>query len=217
MATTYKNLVNAVQQRLRQAQTGTVDTTTYSSLLGALVNDAKLQIEQAHFWLGLRETITVTTVAGTKTYSLAGTGNDSKINWVYNDTSNWPITRKSYRAVEESYLNTDTLGSTRNFAISSLDSNDDQEVYLYPKPNSIESLKFRVHKAHTADLVEDTDTISIPKIPIIQLAYAMAIAERGEDGGITSTEQFAVADRFLQDAIALEANTMNEELIWYPD
>jgi len=38
------------------------------------------------------------------------------------------------------------------------------------------------------------------------MAYAMALRERGETGGQSAAEQFAIASSALSDAIAVDAN-----------
>jgi hypothetical protein len=60
---TYLELVNDVLVRLRETSVSTVSETSYSSLIGKFVNDAKRQIEDAFAWNVLVQTITVTTVA----------------------------------------------------------------------------------------------------------------------------------------------------------
>jgi hypothetical protein len=42
----------------------------------------------------------------------------------------------------------------------------------------------------------------------------MALEERGEDGGMSAVSAKALAQNFLSDAIALDANKHPEELIW---
>jgi len=66
----------------------------------------------------------------------------------------------------------------------------------------------------TADMTENTDTMSIPSSPVIQIATALGARERGETGGTSSAELFALADRTLSDAIALDAARHPEETIW---
>jgi hypothetical protein len=43
---------------------------------------------------------------------------------------------------------------------------------------------------------------------------ALAARERGETGGTTTPEYFAVADRYLANAVAMDANKHPEELIF---
>lgn len=50
---TYLELVNDVLIRLREQTVSTVSLTTYSTLIGKFVNDAKRQIEDAYDWNAL--------------------------------------------------------------------------------------------------------------------------------------------------------------------
>jgi hypothetical protein len=53
--------------------------------------------------------------------------------------------------------------------------------------------------------------LKVPYNPVVQLAFAMALRERGETGGQSASEQFAVADTILSDAIAFDANKYQED------
>ena len=74
MATTYLQLVNNVLVRLRENEVSSVSDTPYSSLIGVFVNDAKREVENAAMWQALNQTIVVNTVAGTRNYSITGSG-----------------------------------------------------------------------------------------------------------------------------------------------
>ena len=93
---TYLELVNDVLVRLRETTVSTVSETTYSSLIGKFVNDAKRQIEDAFSWNVLGQTITVTTVASTAAYSLTGAGQKFQVMDVINTTSNVGLTNISF-------------------------------------------------------------------------------------------------------------------------
>jgi len=67
----------------------------------------------------------------------------------------------------------------------------------------------------TKDFTADTDVLTVPSTPVIQLATAMAARERGETGGASAAELFAIADSTLADAIAMDAALHPEETIWY--
>ena len=71
---TLLELVNDVLIRLREPVVTTFNETTYSTLVAKFVNDAKRQVEDAFSWNSLGQTITVTTVASTPSYSLTGAG-----------------------------------------------------------------------------------------------------------------------------------------------
>jgi hypothetical protein len=49
---------------------------------------------------------------------------------------------------------------------------------------------------------------------VSQLAYAKAIAERGEDGGNLSSEAYALYKMSLANEVAIERNRYEEEMNW---
>jgi hypothetical protein len=57
--------------------------------------------------------------------------------------------------------------------------------------------------------------LSIPSQPVIHLAIALLARERGETGGTAAAEYFSIADTYLSDAVALDAQKHPEETIWY--
>lgn len=75
---TYLELINDVLIRLRETTVATNGATTYSTLIGKFVNDAKRQVEDAFSWNVLGQNITLTTVAATYSYSLTGAGQNFK-------------------------------------------------------------------------------------------------------------------------------------------
>jgi hypothetical protein len=54
----------------------------------------------------------------------------------------------------------------------------------------------------------------VPYEPVIFLAYAKALAERGEDGGLASSEAYGLCKTSLSDAIAIESGRYGEEETW---
>jgi hypothetical protein len=85
---TYLELVNDVLVRLRETAVSTVSETSYSTLIGKFVNDAKRQIEDAYAWNVLGTTITLSTTSGTYSYALTGAGQKFQVIDVINATSN---------------------------------------------------------------------------------------------------------------------------------
>ena len=84
---TYLQLVNEVLTRLRESNVSTVTETSYSSLIGLFVNDAKRAVEDAWDWSALSTTITIPTVAGTTLYTVTGSGGRQR-SVAVNDTTN---------------------------------------------------------------------------------------------------------------------------------
>jgi hypothetical protein len=68
--------------------------------------------------------------------------------------------------------------------------------------------------AHQGRLKNDTDVFLVPEDPILYYALAYAARERGEAGGASSAELFALAKQYLSDAISWDANNSHLEYIW---
>lgn len=211
---TYLQLVNKVLVRLREDTVSTVGETAYSALIGELVNDAKQLVEDAWDWSALRTTLTVTTSADVFNYNLTGSGNRATILDVVNDTTNFFLTYKDAHWFNNIFLNSDPAkGSPFYYSFNGIDTNGDTAVDLYPVPNSVYNLRFNV-VLRTPALENDTDAVNIPTLPIIHIAFAMALRERGETGGQSAAEAYAYADRVMSDAIALDAAKHPEETIF---
>ena len=212
---TYLNLVNNVLKRLREEEVTTVNETAYSKLISSFVNDAKRMVEDAWDWSALRSTLTVTTVADTFSYILVGSQNRIKLLDVLNDTSNFVMQYGTAHVFNKRYLlDAPKVGSPEFYSFNGIDSNGDTQVDLYPTPDAAYVLRFN-SVLRTDDLSTDTDKLTVPAQPVIHMALAMAARERGETGGTSAPEYFGIADKFLSDAIALDAQKHPEETIFY--
>lgn len=211
---TYTDLVNNVLRRLREDEVEFVAQSAYSKLIGDFVNDAKTIVESAWKWTGQKQEVTVNAFVGDRSYSIPGSGTAFQLVNAINDTSDNFLEYQSANWFDKQ-INTQDLvqGSPSFYTVRGFDSNKDSIVEVYPIPDTSYTLLFNIIK-DPADLVEDTDTLLIPHQPIIQMAFAMALRERGETGGQSAAEQFVIAEMFLSDAIALDANRNPEQLIW---
>lgn len=208
---TYLELVNSVLRRLREAQVDTVAETSYSALIGDFVNDAKQIVEDAHSWSALRTAIEFDTVAGTSVYSLAGSGQDVEVREALNVTSKQRLYTKNRTYMNQYYkIGEVGSGAPTQFAYNGVDSSGDITVQVYPQPDDIYELYFDAF-VRQDDLTEDATRLKVPNNPVVQLALAMALRERGETGGQSAAEQFAIADAVLSDAIAFDANKYSED------
>lgn len=215
MVVTYLTIVNNILKRLRETEVTTVNQTAYSSLIGMLVNDAKQEVEQAWNWSALRTTLTATTSVGTFAYELTGSGDNLSVLDVVNDTSNWFMRYQTASEFNNYYLNVDApSGAPMFYSFNGLNSDGDTIVEVYPKPDAQYLIRFNIID-RTADLSEGTDKILVPSKPVEMLAYAKAIEERGEDGGVGMSSAYATAQRTLNDAIVFDAAKHPEETIWY--
>jgi hypothetical protein len=212
---TYLDLINAVLRRLRETVVTTASETDYSALVGELVNDAKKTVENSHEWTSQRSTVSFPTVVDQARYSLTGAKINSLVKRGMNDTTNKYLTQRNAIWYEEkTILATASTGSPSDFIIDGVDSDGLLRVSVYPTPNAIETLKF-VCVIPQAALEADATQLLVPDNPVVQLAYAMALRERGETGGQSAAEQFIVAQGALADAIAMDASRQPGELDFF--
>ena len=212
---TYLQLVNSVLRRLREDEVTSVSQNSYSKLIGEFVNDSKRTVEDAYDWTALRDTLTVSTDATAFNYTLVGSGNRMKILDVANDTSNFFLQYRTSHWMNNAFLINDApTGTPQFYSFNGVDANGDNGVDLYPKPDGVYQVRFNA-VLRTDDFTVDTDNMLIPSSPVVQLATALGARERGETGGTSAAELFALADRTLSDAIAFDAAQHPEETIWY--
>lgn len=200
---TYLQLVNAVLARLRESSVTTVTSTSYSTLIGKFVNDAKRQVEDAWNWDALSVTLPVTTSAGTSTYTVAGSGLAPK-DTVINDSTN-RLTLKNVPiqwVLDQQQLTTVTNGIPTYYAWNG-NNETDSKIELFPTPAGAYSLKVNSFVPQ-AELSADATVLTVPYQAVEAGAYARAITERGEDGGLLSTDAWALYKTILADQIALE-------------
>ena len=212
---TYLNIVNNILRRLREEEVSTVNETTYSKMVGDFVNDAKRLCEDSWDWSGLRRTLQVETIVGTFTYSLVDSMNRGKVLDVVNIDKDYFLEYQTAHWFNNQFLNNNPVdGSPYVYSYNGVDENGDTVVDLYPIPDSIEIINFNMVLPQE-DLTLDSTRLLIPAQPVIHLALAMLARERGETGGTSTAEYFAIADRHLADAIALDASKHPEEVVWY--
>ena len=201
---TYLEMVNDVLVRLREPVVTTASETTYSALIGKFINDAKRQIEDAFAWNALGQTLTVTTAASTASYSLTGAGQKFQVSNVLNTTSNITMRNISNADMNRKQNFTPTVNTVpTEYAFDGIDGSYDTKVTVYPVPDGVYTLKFFV-TIPQATLSSDSTVVLVPDVLIVQNAYARALVERGEDGGLSSSEAYALYRSMLSDYIALE-------------
>jgi len=207
---TYLELINDVLVRLRETTVSTTTETTYSTLIGKFVNDAKRQIEDAFSWNALGQTITVTTTASTASYSLTGAGQKFQVMDVINTTSNVGLTNISFVDMNRKLNFTPLVNSIpTEFAFDGVDASYDTKVNLYPIPDGAYTIKFAL-TVPQATLSSDSTVVLVSDVLVAQNAYARALVERGEDGGLSSSEAYLLYKSMLSDQIALEGTRYPE-------
>tara|TARA_R110002126_G_scaffold94767_1_gene223404 strand:- start:37 stop:684 length:648 start_codon:yes stop_codon:yes gene_type:complete len=207
---TYLELINDVLVRLRETTVSTTTETTYSTLIGKFVNDAKRQIEDAFSWNALGQTITVTTAASTASYSLTGAGQKFQVMDVINTTSNVGLINISFVDMNRKLNFTPLVNSIpTEFAFDGVDASYDTKVNLYPIPDGAYTIKFAL-TVPQATLSSGSTVVLVSDVLVAQNAYARALVERGEDGGLSSSEAYLLYKSMLSDQIALEGTRYPE-------
>lgn len=201
---TWLSLTNDIQKRLRESQSASVATTNYSTLLGALVNQAKREVEDAWDWHALRQILSFTTSNGTATYSITNSTERSRFftptREMYDDTNDGII-----RPAPDWYIDRATyLGTTQSsppvyYRIRGVSSGELQ-VTLYPTPNGTTTIRVPM-VVPQADLSANATVLTVPAAPVLERAYVLALRERGEDGGTSFAEAQRAADYALYQAI----------------
>jgi hypothetical protein len=207
---TYLQLINNVLIRLREVQVSTNNETTYSSLIGLFVNDAKRQIEDSFSWNVLGQTVNITTTSGTYIYSMTGAGQKFQVQDAINTTSSIPMKNISFVEMNR-YQNLvpTTNGIPQFYAFDGVDGSGDTKVVLYPRPDGVFNIPFSL-TVPQATLDADATVVLVPDSLVVQNAYARALVERGEDGGLNSSEAYQLYRGMLSDQIALEGTRYPE-------
>lgn len=211
---TFLNLMNNVLRRLREEEVSSVTESTFAKMTGDFINDAKHIVEESNDWSALRSTISISTTASDNTYSLTGVGNNVKVMSVINDTQNCFMEYQSKDWFNDAlYISSAVEGAPKYFTYNGLDASGDTQVLVGPTPDGVYNLRFDVIKRQ-ATLSSNSDSLLVPSQPVIHLAIALLARERGETGGTSASEYFGIADKFLSDAIAIDAAKHPEEMIF---
>ena len=207
---TYLELINDVLIRLRETTVSTNAETTYSTLIGKFVNDAKRQVEDAFSWNVLGQNITLTTTANTYSYSLTGAGQKFQVMDAINTTSNVGMQNISFVQMNRfQNLVPVATGVPEYYAFDGVDASGDTKVSLYSRPDGVYTVIFSL-TIPQATLASDATSILVPDFLVAQNAYARALVERGEDGGLSSSEAYQLYKSMLSDYIALEGTRYPE-------
>jgi hypothetical protein len=195
---------------LRETTVSTVSETSYSALIGKFVNDAKRQIEDAFAWNVLGRTITLSTTSGTYEYGLTGAGQKFQVIDVINVTSNVGMKNIDFASMNRKQnFSTPVSGIPYEYAFDGVDTNYDTKVTIYPRPDGVYSIPFSL-TVPQATLSSDATVVAVPDVLVVQNAYARALVERGEDGGLSSSEAYQLYKSMLSDYIALEGTRYPE-------
>ena len=209
---TYLEAVNYVLRRLRETTVSTVTETTYSTLIGGFVNDARQMVEDAFDWGSLHDELTITTAASTASYTLDGAGEKAHVTLVVDDTNNHVLTQVNADWIASKIQINDTEGPPYYYAFDEVASDLDPKMVFYPTPDGTYSIKVQTDKSGS-DLSSDGAVLPVPYFPVVQYALAMAREERGDVGQSPGTV-YEVANKALASAVMTEAAKRPEKVHW---
>ena len=214
----YRTIVNKVLRRLRESSVtadwigdlaANAEVDEYAQLIGDFVNEAKVSVEDAWKWTSLRSIVTVTTSAATNNYTITGATDRSKVLQVIDNTNDLVLQMMS----DASFYDYEYVG----------DQTDSVPIYyrlngttidFYPQPAGTYDIKLHVVTPQ-GDLTEAATELTVPELPVVLGAYALALTERGEDGGVGVGVIAARFDGTLSDAIVQDESRTVNETVWY--
>jgi hypothetical protein len=212
---TYLEAVNDVLIRLREPEVTSVNDTAYSKLISKYVVDAQRQVEDAYNWNALSNTLTMNTVPNLFNAVLVGSGVRFRLLDIIDDTNDTILTYKSSKEMNDLFLTNRQSGKPLYYNFNGVSPEGDTQVDLYPVPDAVYTIRFNIIQPQDP-LQFDADKLLVPAEPVIFLAYAKALAERGEDGGMASSEAYQLFQQSLADHISNESNLFQEEFFWAP-
>ena len=212
---TYLEVVNDVLIRLRENEVTSVNDTAYSKLISKYVVDAQRQVEDSYNWNALSNTLTMNTVPDLFNGVLVGSGVRFRLLDVIDDTNDTILIYKSSKEMNDLFLTNRQSGKPLYYNFNGVSPEGDTQVDLYPVPDAVYTIRFNIIQPQDP-LQFDADKLLVPSEPVIFLAYAKALAERGEDGGMASSEAYQLFQQSLADHISNESNLFQEEFFWTP-
>ena len=200
-AVTVKDMVNKILTRMRESTVGSINSTDQSSAILRLVNDTKREVEDNFNWTALQDSVTVTTSAGTHTYTLEQgsvyTNQRSRVVDVFNDTTDVRLIAVPYDyARRQSQTTNDEQAEPVHFAVAGYTATQSLQIRFYQTPDAAYSMVVEIVNPQE-DLNADAQYTKVPWYPVYLRALALAIRERGEDEG----EQYSEVQRAFQQAI----------------
>ncbi len=212
----YLQLVNGVLTRMREDPVSTLATVddTVALIVMDFVNDAMRLVEDAHNWNAQREEWIITTTPSTATYPLTDAKQYAKIDYIYSNSSATHPQLKPLKWIKQRKSQNDTPKAPVYYSPNGTNTNGDIVLELYPIPDDVYTYSVGGF-VPSADLAIDSDTPTVPSKPVLYYALAYALRERGEVGGQTAAEVFAMAGQYLSDAIAIDATNNDLDNDWY--
>ena len=211
---TFLEAVNAVLLRMRQSPVSAWDASDYSKLIGQFVNEAKREVEDAHEWHALRETIDASIVADDTTATFDMTSERTRIIEVYNATDEtWLHRKPRNRIIWHRNVGTTTSAQPCFYSLGGYDSSGYIQLELWPTSDGAYTLTLDCINPQ-ADLSASNTRIKIAPEPIRLRALALALAERGDDQGQPFAQVMQEYQIALTDAVNRDKDNGPDHEAW---
>ena len=212
---TYLQIVNAVLSRLREDVVTSVNGNddVVVALVKEFVLDAIKTVQDAHTWTALAEEWEFTTSVGNDSITLTDSARSPIMSYIYNGegVKLQQINKEEFR---RRALRSTSNGTPQYYIIDSTDASGNLKLRVWPSPAEADTYYVYGYQRQTPPS-SDTDVVLVPSTPVIYLAHAMSVTERGETGGQTAAELMTLAKRYLEDEIAKDATNSDVDNIWY--
>ena len=240
----YLEMVNEVLVRMREDEITSVkdsDNDAQQKLVCKFVRDAVEFVMGSHTWNAQRRVWSVPLIANKHNYTLPTSGQGAAIYTVrFAETESllteanarYLSTKKEIRGKPAMY--TTAHADAGNMSINLHPTPDDRYPVTGADPSEYGIAEYAIAEysgtgrgsdtqelavfgyAQAAKLVGDSDNIELPHMPVMYYAMAYASRERGELGGQSTAELFALAASYMSDAISWDVNSTHLEYIWNP-
>ena len=232
----YLEMCNEVLVRMREVEISSVtdpDNDPQQKLVTKFVNDAKQFVERSHNWNALRKMWVIDLAHEVHKYNLMGASEQARIYLVRyvsgailkEANPQWLERKPGQNGSPHWYSLSDVHNHNVTLKVWPYPDNtfgDSHDVYEFAEAEfdgdsylgSPDKTLFAYGFAHQDRLKNDEDAFLIPEDPVLYYALAYATRERGEAGGASSMEIFALAKQYLSDAISWDAANSHLEYIW---
>lgn len=214
---TYLQIINRVLTVLREPEVGSATESPYSRLIGAFVNDAKEYVEDSFRWSTLHENISTTTTASQSFVTLTGTTERTVPLEVYSTDRKCRLWKADRNWVQrERVSNPNYEAEPEYWFVDGYEDNGQVRIGLFPTPDSNSyNLEFFIFNPQPR-LTNGSDPVKVDTQSVYFRAWAMAISERGEDGGQLYAEVDRKADLALRQAISTDVEMRVKDSINAP-
>ena len=215
---TYLELINEVLKNLREDEVTSSTSSAYTKLIGFFIKQAYVECANAYQWPQLYETQDVAISADDTSFTITGDSGEGvfDIESVYSTTNKNFLRANSYKNLRDRLSYDTNTNTCSEYAYGGETSDGTTTIYLFPTSSGSDTLRVNYNrKPDLSNTFSDSTFIKLPELPIVLKAWARAVSERGEDGGMSSNEIEIQAQIALSDSIALhESNNNASNTYW---